>query len=189
MIYAVSFKHKIPADSIVLDVTSRSNNWTKLLSPFNVGPVTLYDEHVAFNIENGYQFSKIYEPYHCTATDLPSDHYWEWAKAGWRNPKPIKYPLGAWTKCFYHWWDGKKLDHLQAQNQIFLPLYKKAITKTSAFQRLKEMYETTNKDIYLLDFEGYDHRYLEQNWDQIISNPNRPVGQAFALCMLLEGYL
>ena len=40
-----------------------------------------------------------------------------------------------------------------------------------------------------MGFEGYDHRLLEQSWDQVVNNPDRPVGQAFALCMLLEGYL
>jgi hypothetical protein len=189
MIYAVSFKHTIPENAFSMDVTSRSDTWGKHFSPFNLGPVDLYDGHQAFNIENGYQFSKVYEPYHSTVNELPAEHYWEWAKSGWLNPKPIKYPLGVWSKHLYHWWDGKKLSNLEAQNQIFLPLYKKAVMKTSAFQRLKEMYETSDKDIYLVDFEGYNHRYLEKSWDQVVSDPDRPVGQAFALCMILEGYL
>jgi hypothetical protein len=188
MIYAVSFKHTIPDDVISMDVTSRSATWSRSFSPFNLGPVDLYDGHWARNIENAFQFSRVYAEY-STVDELPAAHYWEWAKSGWENPKPIKYPLGAWNKHLYHWWDGKKLTNLEAQNQIFLPLYKSAVTKTSAYQRLKEMYETSKQDIFLIDFEGYDHRYLERSWDQVINNPDRPVGQAFALCMLLEGYL
>jgi hypothetical protein len=188
MIYAVSFKHTIPEGVISMDVTSRSSNWGRLFSPFNLGPVKLYDEHWAYNIENGYQFSKVY-PDFSTVYDLPAGHYWEWATKGWHTTKPIKYPLGVWSKHLYHWWDGKKLTNLEAQNQIFLPLYKSAVTKTSAFLRLKEMYETSKEDIYLIDFEGYNHRYLEKTWDQVVSDPDRPVGQGFALCMLLEGYL
>lgn len=188
MIYAVSFKHTIPEDVISFDVTSRSNTWARNFSPFVVGPVDFYDNHKAFNIENAYQFSKVYAEF-STVDELPAKHYWDWAQAGWNNPKPIKYPFGAWTKHLYHWWDGKKLTNLEAQNQIFLPLYTKAIVKTSAFNRLKEIYETSKKDIYLIDFEGYNHRYLEKTWDDVVSDPNRPVGQAFALCMLLEGYL
>lgn len=189
MIYAASFKHAIPEDAICINVTSRSNTWGKHFSPFNLGPVDLYDGYSAFNIENAYQFAKVYEPYHSTVNEMPAAHYWQWAVAGWRNPRPIKYPMGVWNKCLYHWWDGKKLNKLEAQNQIFLPLYKKAILKSSAYQRLKELYETSNKDIYLIDFEGYNHRYLEKSWDQVISDADRPVGQAFILCMLLEGYL
>lgn len=171
-----------------MDVTSRSNTWGKHFSPFNLGPVDLYADHWAYNIENAFQFSRVYAEY-STVDELPANHYWDWAKAGWHNPRPIKYPLGVWSKHLYHWWDNKKLSNLEAQNQIFLPLYKKAVTKSTAFQRLKEMYESSKEDIFLVDFEGYDHRFLEQSWDQVVSNPDRPVGQAFALCMLLEGYL
>jgi hypothetical protein len=188
MIYPVSFKHVIPEDAIWFDVTSRSDTWAKAFSPFNLGPVELYDGYVATNIENAFQFSRVYSD-HCNVDSLPSKSYWEWAKAGWANPKPIKYPLGPWSKHLYHWWDGKKLGQLEAQNQIFLPLFKTAVLKTPAYARLKELYETTDKDIYLKDFEGYNHRLLDQSWDQVINNIDRPVGQGFALCMLLEGYL
>lgn len=188
MIYAVSFKHKIPDNVLSMDVTSRSSTWGRHFSPFNLGPVDLYGGYVAKNIENAYQFSKVYAEY-STVDELPAPHYWEWAKNGWDNPKPIKYPMGVWNKHLYHWWDGKKLTHLEAQNQIFLPLYKKAVVKTKAFEKLKWFYENSVKDIYLIDFEGYDHRFLEKTWDQVVSNPDMPVGQAFALCMILEGYL
>lgn len=188
MIYAVSFKHTIPEDALSMDVTSRSNTWGRHFSPFNLGPVELYDGYVAKNIENAFQFSRVY-PEYSTVDGLPSAHYWEWAKIGWAESKPIKYPMGVWNKHLYHWWDGKKLGMLEAQNQIFLPLYKKAVIKIPAFEKLKYFYENSKKDIYLIDFEGYNHRFLEKTWDQVISDPDRPVGQAFALCMILEGYL
>lgn len=188
MIYAVSHKHKIPEDALSMDVTSRSDTWGRHFSPFNLGPVNLYDGYTAKNIENAYQFTKVYAEY-STVDGLPSPHYWEWAKIGWNEHKPIKYPMGVWNKHLYHWWDGRKLSNLEAQNQIFLPLYKQAVVKTPAFEKLKNFYEKSGKDIYLIDFEGYDHRFLEKTWDQVVSDPDRPVGQAFALCMILEGYL
>ena len=171
-----------------MDVTSRSNTWGKHFSPFNLGPVDLYDGYWAYNIENAFQFAKLY-PEHATVEGLPSQHYWKWAQAGWKDPRPQKYPMGAWAKPLCHWWEHKKLSNLEAQNQIFLPMYKKLVTKSSAYQRLKELYQSSQQDIYLIDFEGYNHRYLDLTWDQVINDPNRPVGQAFALCMLLEGYL
>jgi hypothetical protein len=188
MIYAVSFKHTIPKDALSMDVTSRSSTWGRHFSPFNLGPVELYDGYVAKNIENAFQFSRVY-PEYSTVDGLPSAHYWEWAQNGWNESKPIKYPMGVWNKHLYHWWAGKKLGMLEAQNQIFLPLYKRAVVKTPAFEKLKYFYENAKQDIYLIDFEGYNHRYLEKTWDQVVSDPDRPVGQAFALCMILEGYL
>jgi hypothetical protein len=188
MIYAVSFNHKIPDGVLSMDVTSRSSTWGRYFSPFNLGPVDLYDGYVAKNIENAFQFSRVYAEY-STVDSLPAPHYWEWAKTGWAESKPIKYPMGYWNKHLYHWWDGKKLSNLEAQNQIFLPLYKRAVIKTPAFQKLQHFYQNSDKDIYLIDFEGYDHRFLGKTWDQVVNNIDMPVGQAFALCMILEGYL
>lgn len=188
MIYAVSPKHNIPEGVLSMDVTSRSKSWGRHLSPFNLGPVDLYDGYVAKNIENAFQFSRVY-PEHSTVDGLPSPYYWEWAQTGWAETAPIKYPMGVWNKHLYHWWDGKKLTNLEAQNQIFLPLYKKAVVTTPAFQKLKYFYENSKQDIYLIDFEGYDHRFLGKSWDDVVNNIDMPVGQAFALCMILEGYL
>lgn len=171
-----------------MDVTSRSSTWGRHFSPFNLGPVDLYDGYVAKNIENAFQFSRVY-PEYSTVDLMPANHYWEWAKAGWENPKPIKYPMGVWNKHLYHWWNGKKINGVEAQNTIFLPLYKSAVTKTAAFEKLKYFHKNSAKDIYLIDFEGYNHRFLEKTWDQVVNDPDRPVGQAFALCMILEGYL
>lgn len=188
MIYAVSSKHTIPKGALSMDVTSRSQSWGRLFSPFNLGPVDLYDGYVAKNVENAFQFSRVYAE-HSTVDGLPNDYYWEWAQKGWAEAAPIKYPMGYWNKHLYHWWDGKKLTNLEAQNQIFLPLYKKAVIKTPAFAKLKLFYENSKQDIYLIDFEGYDHRFLGKSWDDVVNNIDMPVGQAFALCMILEGYL
>jgi hypothetical protein len=188
MLYNLSFKHKIPEDAIIIDITSRSHSSGRLLSPFNLGPVDLYDGYKAWNVENGYQFSKIY-PELLGYDGNPGVNYFEWAQKGWNNKTPIKYPFGAWTNCLYHWWKGKKLNRLEAQNQIFLPLYKQTVVKTETYKELKNLYETSEQDIYLLDFEGYNHRMFDMNWEQVINHPHWPVGQGFVLCMLLEGYL
>lgn len=187
-VYALSFKHSLPEDGIVIDVTSRSKTWSKYLSPFNLGPIDLYDGYFSFNLENAFQFSKVY-PEHVDIEGLPSSKYWEWAKKGWKNTIPIKYPMGAWNKHLFHWWKGEKLSNLEAQNNIFVELYKKAVIKTTAFSRLKDLYETSKTNIYLIDFEGYDHRYLGLSWNQVLQDANRPVGQAFVLAMMLEGFL
>lgn len=188
MLYCLSFKHEIPKDAIVIDVTSNSRTDGKWFSPFFLGPVNLYDGYVATSIENGYQFAKLYAE-HADADYNPTPAYWEWAQQGWNNPKPIKHPLGAWRTPLHHLWHGKRLNRLEAQNQIFVPLYKEAVVKIPTFQKLKNLYENTKRDIVLLDYEGYDHRFLELNWDQVINHSNFPIGQGFVLCMLLEKYL
>jgi hypothetical protein len=100
--------------------------------------------------------------------------------------------MGAWNKHLFHWWKGKKISDLEAQNDIFLSSYAKVVQKTDAFKKLKFIYEAGlagGRDIYLKDFEGYDYRALGMTWDDVINDPNKPVGQGFALAMILEGYL
>lgn len=94
MIYNLSFKHKVPEGALAIDVTSRSSDPVgRLLSPFNLGPIDLYDGYWAYNIENAYQFAKIYPQF--AFDDTPGPAYFEWAVKGWQTKKPIKYPFGA----------------------------------------------------------------------------------------------
>ena len=188
MIYCLSFKHKLPDNAIIFNVTSRADIWTKGFSPFNLGPISLYDNYWSYNLENGYQFCGCYSEY-IDDDGYPTKSYYEWAKKGWLTNKAIKYPKGAWNKPEFYWYDYKKLSHFEAQNQIFLPLYKRAVEKTTIYKRLKELYESTEQDIVFLDFEGYDHRFLGLTWDQVMNNPDVPIGQGFVLAMMLEGVL
>lgn len=188
MLYCLSFKHEIPKGALVIDATSNSRTEGKWFSPFFLGPMELYDGYTATSIENGYQFAKLYAE-HADADQNPSPAYWEWAVRGWSNPKPIKHPLGAWRTPLYHLWKGRRLNRLEAQNEIFVPAYVKLVTKTEAFWKLKKLYENTKRDIVLLDYEGYNHRFLELSWEQVMNHPDFPIGQGFVLCMMLEGFL
>jgi hypothetical protein len=188
MIHNLSFKHEIPPNSIVIDVTSNSKTDGKWLSPFFLGRMELYDGYTATSIENGYQFAKLYFE-HADTDHNPTPAYWKWAQEGWNNPKPIKHPLGAWRTPLYHLWKGQRLNRLKAQNEIFVPEYVRLASKTDAFTRLKALYERTTRDIVLLDYEGYQHRFLELDWEQVMNHPDFPIGQGFVLCMMLEGFL
>jgi len=132
MLYNLSFKHEIPKNSIVIDCTSNSNSDGKWFSPFFLGPMELYDGYTATSIENGYQFAKLYVE-HADEDGNPLQSYWNWAQAGWNNPKPIKHPLGAWRTPLYHLWKGRRLNRLQAQNEIFVPAYVELVAKTKDF--------------------------------------------------------
>ncbi len=188
MLYNLSFKHPRPKNAIIIDCTSNSKTDGKWFSPFFLGPMPLYDGYVARSIENGYQFCKVYTEY-ADFENNPTPEYWEWAQKGWNNPKPIKYPLGAWVPHLYHLWKGRRLNRLEAQNEIFVPAYVDLVSKTPTFTKLKALYERTNKNIVLVDYEGFDHRFLGLNWGDVLNHPHYPIGQGFVLCMLLEGYL
>jgi hypothetical protein len=182
MIYIIGPKDPKRTDAI--NTTSRSPIWSKGLSPFFLGPVKLYGNYVAKNVENGWQFVKTYLQF----TDIfedPTPDYFKWAETGWNDTRAHRYPMGKGARPLYSYWDGNKLSYIEARKQIYIPLYSEAVQKSEAWKLLVEHYKN-NKDIWLWDFDGYDHISLGMTMDEVINCPTRKMGHAFVLKMLLE---
>ena len=88
----------------------------------------------------------------------------------------------------YSWWDGDKLDYIEARKRIYIPLYAEAVKKSEAFKNLKTMHDT-GEDLFLQDFDGYNFRALDLSFEEVINDPRRKMGHAFVLAMLLEGFI
>lgn len=187
MIHVIGPGHKAPEGSIEINTTSRSKDWSKGLSPFFAGPVNLYDGYRSINMENAWQFAKVYE-YYLEEDDSVGERYFNWAQSGWNDIKAHRYPMGKEAKPLYSYWAGEKLTYVEARKKIYIPLYSEAVQKTYAFKQLKKMYEE-GQDLYLWDFDGYDHKTCNLSFEQVINDPNRKMGHAFVIAMLLEGYL
>lgn len=69
--------------------------WSRQLSPFYLGPVELFDGNEAKNMENAWQFAKVYSDDVSPETGDPAPGWWNWAKAGWKNPDPVRFPMGT----------------------------------------------------------------------------------------------
>jgi len=184
----ISQTDKTFPDDRVVDTTSRSRTWSRGLSPFFLGPVELYGDYVAQNMENAWQYSKVY-PLHVDDDGNPTYEYFEWAKQGWDNPKAVRYPMGKGAKPLYSYWDGEQLTYTEAREKIYIPLYRQ-IAKTKAFSYLKMEYESTclrkGQKLYLRDFDGYDHKIIWKSYYDVLKNPKMKMGHAFVLGMLLE---
>lgn len=61
MIYVIGYRDKTPEGSLIINTTSRSKNWSRGLSPFFLNPGNLYGEYSAKNVENAWQYSKVYK--------------------------------------------------------------------------------------------------------------------------------
>jgi hypothetical protein len=171
----------------MVNTTSRSYNWSRGLSPFYLGPVYLYDFHTANNVENAWQFCKVY-PEHVDVDNNPTEKYWEWAKIGWTDKYAHRYPMGKGAKPLYSLWKGQKLTYVEARKAIYIPLYRDAVKDTDAFKQLQQMYKE-NKDLYLWDFDGYNHRSLDMSYKDVVNHPVLKMGHAFVLAMMLEEQL
>ena len=47
----------------------------------------------------------------------------------------------------------------------------------------------SQQDIYLQDFDGYNHKARGMTYDQVINNEQWKMGHAFVLAMLLDEYI
>lgn len=174
-------------DELVINTTSRSDNWSRGLSPFFLGPVPLYTEAVvpmATNVENAWQFSKVY-PEQVTHEGLPTSSYFAWAMEGWSDPRAHRYPKGKGRVPAYTWWAGEKLDYVTARKRVYIPLYAHAVVKSIAFAKLLDLYRKLGK-ITLWDFDGYDYIALGMTMKDVVNDPKRKMGHAFITAHLLE---
>jgi hypothetical protein len=189
MIYVTGPNERLPAElqDKVLNTTSRSDNWGRGFSPFFLGPIQLYGNYVSKNMENAWQFAKVYE-YYLEADDTIGERYFRWAQDGWNDQRAHRYPMGRDAKPLYSYWDGETLTYVEARKKIYIPLYAKYVQQTSAFAKLKKMHDE-NAEVYLWDFDGYNHKALGLTYDQVINNPDRKMGHAFVIAMLLDGFL
>lgn len=168
-----------------INTTSHSTvYWQTGLSPFHLGPVKLYGEYIASNVENGWQYSKVYSQF-LIGGKLDKDYYYDWAKGGWNKQQVVRYPMGKGAKPEFCLWEGKRLTYLQARKKVYCPLYSKAVERTEAYRTLKAIYEFV-PELWLWDFDGYDHKALGMDYSKVLNSPTRKMGHAFVLAMMLE---
>jgi hypothetical protein len=139
-------------------------------------------------MENAWQFSKVYAE-HADANGNPTDAYFKFRNEGWNDWKAHRYPMGKGVKPLYSYWkvgdEYKKLSYVEARFQIYAPLYIKSVINTDAYRILADLYKE-KKELWLWDFDGYDHRALGYSYRDVFNDPNRKAGHAFILAALLE---
>jgi hypothetical protein len=169
--------------NLLTDVSRNSTSWTRLLSPEHLGPVNLYACYKAATVENGYQYTKVFNE-NIGALGLPTKEYIDWAEKGWKSTK-VDEILKEKEPLFYYW-HGKKYNKLDARRFIFIPLYTQVVMQDdSALERLKRQYYKKDKKIVLYDDSGYDSDALGMSYQDVIKS-ERPFSHAFILAWLLK---
>ena len=168
----------------IINTTSQSKGWGRAFSPFFLGQVITYNNLRAHNVENAWQYSKVY-PEHADADGNPTEAYFRWRDEGWAKNFADRYPMGKGAKPLYSYWDGQKYGYLEARRRIYAPVYSQVVLKTEAFEKLLRMYES-GEPFALLDFDGYDYLAMGRTLVDVMNDPHRKMGHAFVLAMLLE---
>lgn len=166
----------------MFNTTSRSTDFGRAFSPFLLGPVDLYGKYTAKNVENAWQYSKVYSQ-HVDINGNPTEEYFKWAESGWSNSQAQRYPMGKGVKPKFSYWDGEALSYTEARKKIYIPLYSKAVSVTEGFQKLAEI--AKQQDVWLWDFDGYNHEALGISLEDVVESSGRKCGHAFVLKMML----
>lgn len=183
-VYVLSYQDEQPEGVPIIITTTRTKEWSRGLSPMVVGPVVANGIECP-NMENAWQFSKVYEE-HTDENGDPTDYYFRWRDNGYKDTWAHRYPMGKDITPLYSWWNGQKLGYIEARKKIYMPLYVMAVRKTDTWKRLQEEYKKHGA-LNLRDFDAYDHRKLGMSWKQVVHDPTRKMGHAFVLAMMLEG--
>jgi hypothetical protein len=185
-LHVASMFAKLPEGAIAVDTTAKHGLWAGL-SPFLLRAGRLYDDYTSVNVENAWQYCKVYRQ-HANDLEQPTDAYWAWAQTGWTNPRAVRYPMGKGARPLYSLWRGEHLDYIDARKRIYAPVYARSVVRGAAFASLVAMVERGDGPIYLRDYDGYDHVAQGKSISAVIHDPRKKMGHAFVLWMLLTGY-
>ena len=191
-IIVIGKRERCPEGYLRVDCTSNNRDpiFKEGLSPFYLGPVECYDGLKSLNMENAWQFAKVYRC-HIDNNEEPTEDYLKWRNKGWGDSYAHRRPMG-YDKPLYSYWktDGeyRKLGYIDARKEIYIPLYAKAvINKRTGLEALRELLETNN--LALADFDGYNHKKLGMTYDEVIHCGKKRMGHAFVIAMILKNYL
>ncbi|MBA7667387.1 hypothetical protein ES703_75475 [subsurface metagenome] len=174
-----------PYGGIEIDTTSNSGKFREL-SPFVLGPINVPGAR-AENFENLWQFSKVYRT-HIDLNGEPTPEWFDWRAKGFADKYAHRYPMGKGSIPMYSWWNGEHLGYIEARKKIYAPIYAELVRKNNSFATLKQLY-LDSAIIVLRDYDAYDHLKLGMTLVDVINNPDKKMGHAFVLSMMLTGVL
>lgn len=185
---AIGFREPTPPGYSLVDVTSRSPTAEQGLSPFVLGPVLLYPPYYALNVENAWQFCKVYSKHVDPGTGEPSEAYFAWAREGWASRRAQRYPMGKGVRPLYSWWAGARLNYLEARRAIYVPAYVSCASRSPQLQVLRDRISRGER-LALRCFDSYDYHTWGRTFENVLADPTHLVGHAMVLTALLNGEL
>lgn len=182
-VYVIGFRDDQSKYPNVINTTTSSKTWSRGLSPMILGPVK-NDYLEAKNVENAWQFSKVYPEHIDKYGEVKSDWY-RWSSEGFKDSWAHRYPMGKGAIPEFAYYGGERLDYIESRKKIYIPIYEDAAFGTDAFTELLDQ-SVQNDDITLLDYDGYDYLKLGMTLEDVVNDPTRKMGHAFVLAMMLS---
>ena len=177
-IVLIRYGDKVPQGYKLIESTSRGKDLYKNLSPFLIKNVYCYKDLYAKNVENAWQFSKVYTQHDNNGE--PKEEWYKWRDEGFQDKLAHRYPMGKGVVPLYSWWDGIKYMYVEARKNIYVPLYRDNVQHTITYSYLRREY-TSGTLLAIRDFDVYTEEY-----EVALNNPNKKFGHGFILKKMLE---
>lgn len=174
-------RKKIPNDAIVVNTTSRSKDFGKAFSPFINQGWLRYKGLSSKNVENYWQFSKMYEEH---IDDFKS--WIDWRSKGLLDGFAHRYPMGKEKRSVCHYL-GRKMDKVEARKKIYGPVYYQKLYKYCEREINSLIDMLTVCDVWLWDF---DSCITDKSFQELINDLDGKMGHACYLkkyiCNMIE---
>lgn len=188
--YALGYNDTLNLPHIEINATSRSEDWGKCLSPFLLGPVVSVNG-AAKNVENMWQYSKVYEKDWDDELNQPKPWYWEWRQKGFDKREGVRYPYGKENrKYIVGTWIGKQgeigqlIPYVRARKELYVPMYLQGLRNSKFYPTfikfIADAYHT-DTNLVFKDFDVFNHYEKSLTTDMILNNPNLKYGHGFIL--------
>ena len=178
----ISYKDELPDGYREINCTSQGTDKYRQLSPFMRSDIYCYDNLFAKNVENAWQFSKVYPEQ--DNSGVPSKEWFKWRDNGFNDTFAHRYPMGKGKIPLYSYWDNKKYDYITARKNIYFPLFEKSIETHEVFLELLEDYK--NGDMLAIrDFDVYRFDLMKMTFEKVVNNPKKKCGHGFVLYNML----
>lgn len=172
-----------PENYVRVDVTSHNNQWKHYVSPFYLGPVFTADGNESLNMENAWQYSKVYDDM-VDENNNPNELYYKWRELGFNTQRANRHPHKG--KPLYSLYKDEHLGYIDARKKLYIPLYMQGVLNRPDGLNLLINKYNEGYNIALADFDAYQHKKLGMTYDDVINNPNKIMGHGFVLAMMVE---
>lgn len=169
----------------IINCTSSSKDQFRELSPFYLGPCKLPDGRVSLNMENAWQFSKVFPEHIGRYENIKIKEWLDWSQRGFDERRAVRYPFGKGVSARFSLFKEERLSYIDARKRLYIALYAKAVRKTDAYLELKELRQQHDLIIVLQDYDAYDNRSLNRSLFDVLNSPDRKCGHGFVLAMML----
>lgn len=190
-VVAIGMRDKEPKNAdLVLSPVSTDSEWSSL-SPFFLGPCRTPDGTLFANMENLWQFSKVYDQHLDMAGDLYHGEinadWWAWHMHGARQQKARRYPMGKGAVPLFSKWGSLRLSYVNARKVIYIPQYARLVEQQKLYRKLVRAY-ARGANIVLRDFDAYDifSAYEDKHWVNAIQNKDRKFGHGFVIALCIK---